>query len=132
MDYLYAGGTRLEYCWIGPSPDAAPTLVFLHEGLGCVAMWKDFPHRLVAATGCSALVYSRAGYGGSDPVALPRPLSYIHDEGRVVLPAVLDAARVRQAILVGHSDGASIAIVNAGDVQDSAGERRSADGATCL
>ena len=118
MKTLDAGGARLEYRWLGPPPDAAPTLVFLHEGLGCVALWKDFPQQLVAATGCGALVYSRAGYGGSDPVALPRPLTYLHDEGRVVLPAVLDAARVRQAILVGHSDGASIAVVNVADVGD--------------
>src|SRR5699024_7012135 len=68
VDYLEVDGTRLEYRWIGPAPEAAPTLVFLHEGLGCVALWKDFPDRVAAATGCGVLVYSRAGYGSSDPV----------------------------------------------------------------
>ena len=113
MAYLDAGGRRLEYAWHGPAPEAAPTLVFLHEGLGSVSAWRDFPARLAEATGCGALVYSRAGYGGSDPVPLPRPLRFMHDEARV-LPEVMDAARVREAILVGHSDGASIALVHAG------------------
>ncbi len=99
--------------WHGPPPDAAPTLVFLHEGLGCVSTWRDFPERLAEATGCGALVYSRAGYGASDPVPLPRPLRFMHDEAQV-LPEVLDAAEVRECVLVGHSDGASIAIVHAG------------------
>ena len=103
---------------MGPSPDRAPTLVLLHEGLGCVAMWKDLPERLVRATGWGVLAYSRAGYGASDPVELPRPLSYMHDEGRVVLPEVLDAAGVREAVLLGHSDGASIAVVHMGAVRD--------------
>ncbi|HZA50910.1 MAG TPA: alpha/beta hydrolase [Myxococcaceae bacterium] len=111
---LEAAGHRLEYAWHGPPPDAAPTLVFLHEGLGCAAMWRDFPAELTERTGCGALVYSRLGYGGSDPVSLPRPLSYMHDEGFRVLPAVLDAAGVRRALLVGHSDGASIALLHAG------------------
>lgn len=112
--FLEAGGHRLEYAWHGPPPDAAPTLVFLHEGLGCVSLWRDFPARLADATGCGALVYSRAGYGRSDPAPLPRPVRFMHDEGLRVLPAVLDAAGVRDAVLVGHSDGASIALVHAG------------------
>ena len=112
--YLHAGGHRLEYAWFGPEPDRAPTLVFLHEGLGCVATWRDFPARVAEATGCGALVYSRAGYGASDPVALPRPVSFMHREGLDVLPEVLEAAGVRDAILVGHSDGASISLVHAG------------------
>ncbi|HEX2188466.1 MAG TPA: alpha/beta hydrolase [Longimicrobiaceae bacterium] len=112
--FLEAGGRRLEYAWHGPPPDEAPTLVFLHEGLGCVSLWRDFPARLADATGCGALVYSRAGYGRSDPVPLPRPVSFMHDEALRVLPEVLDAAGVREAVLVGHSDGASIALVHAG------------------
>ncbi|MET0395853.1 MAG: alpha/beta hydrolase [Longimicrobiaceae bacterium] len=112
--FLEAGGHRLEYAWHGPPPDAAPTLVFLHEGLGCVSLWRGFPERLAEATGCGALVYSRAGYGRSDPVPLPRPVRFMHDEGLRVLPEVLDAAGVRDAVLVGHSDGASIALVHAG------------------
>jgi pimeloyl-ACP methyl ester carboxylesterase len=114
LPYLSAGRHRLEYEWHGPAPEAAPTLVFLHEGLGCVSLWRDFPARLAAATGCGALVYSRAGYGGSDPVALPRGPRFMHHEGLVVLPEVLAAAGVREAILVGHSDGGSIALVYAG------------------
>ncbi|MDN5862705.1 MAG: hypothetical protein L0H19_04570, partial [Salinisphaera sp.] len=84
--HLSADGKHLEAVWIGPPPQAAPTLVLLHEGLGCVAMWKDFPQALAAATGCGALVYSRAGYGASDPVTLPRPLTYMHHEALTVLP----------------------------------------------
>ena len=64
---------RLETRWIGPPPEAAPTIVFLHEGLGCVAAWRDFPDRVAAATGCGALVYSRVGYGLSEPVRGPLP-----------------------------------------------------------
>ncbi len=112
--FLHVGGRRLEYARHGPPPGEAPTLVFLHEGLGCVSLWRDFPARLAEATGCGALVYSRAGYGGSDPVPLPRPVRFMHDEGLRVLPGVLDAAGIRDAILVGHSDGASIALIHAG------------------
>jgi pimeloyl-ACP methyl ester carboxylesterase len=112
--FVVAGGHRLEYAWHGPLPEEAPTLVFLHEGLGCVGMWRDFPREVAAAAGCGALVFSRWGYGKSDPVTPPRPLRYMHDEGLVTLPEVLAATRVRDAILVGHSDGASIAIVHAG------------------
>lgn len=112
-------GVGLEYQWIGGPAEGEPTLVFLHEGLGCVALWRDFPARVVEATGCAALVYSRVGYGRSDPVAVPRPLTYMHTEGLEVLPKVLDAAGVHQAVLVGHSDGGSIALINAGGVQDS-------------
>ena len=112
-DFVVAAGHRLEIAWHGPMPDAAPTLVFLHEGLGSVSAWRDFPAKLARETSCGALVYSRWGYGRSDPVTLPRPLGYMHDEGRVALPAVLDATGVREAILVGHSDGGSIAIVHA-------------------
>lgn len=111
--YLTAAGQRLEYRWVGPGPAEAPTLVLLHEGLGCVSLWRDFPERLVAATGCGALVYSRAGYGRSQTIALPRPLDYMQREGEAVVGAVLDAAGVRSAILVGHSDGGSIALVHA-------------------
>ncbi len=111
-------GKQLEYLWLGPGPDEALTLVFLHEGLGCIELWRDFPERIARATGCGVLVYSRSGYGASDPVDLPRPLRYMHDEGLRVLPAVLDAAGVRRAVLVGHSDGGSIALIHAGGVAD--------------
>lgn len=108
-----AGGHLLECLRLGPPPDLAPTLVFLHEGLGCAAMWRDFPRQLADMTGCGALVYSRAGYGGSEPVTLPRPIRYMHDEA-TVLGELLDRTAVRDAILIGHSDGGSIALIYAG------------------
>jgi pimeloyl-ACP methyl ester carboxylesterase len=117
--FLEAGGRRLEYAWTGPGPGEAPTLVFLHEGLGSLAQWRDFPAALGEATGCGALVYSRAGYGGSEPAPLPRPVRFMHDEAEV-LGEVLRVAGVEDAVLVGHSDGASIALIHAG----SAGGRR--------
>jgi pimeloyl-ACP methyl ester carboxylesterase len=116
--FLELGQMRLEYRMIGPRPVAAPTIVMLHEGLGCVALWGDFPDRLAAATGAGVFVYSRAGYGHSSPAALPRPLSFMHDEARQVLPKLLDAIGFRRGLLLGHSDGASIAAIYAGSVQD--------------
>tara|TARA_R110002167_G_scaffold52721_2_gene151923 strand:+ start:2103 stop:2954 length:852 start_codon:yes stop_codon:yes gene_type:complete len=116
--FYSVGGKRLEYVWLGPGPDTALSLVFLHEGLGCVGLWKDFPERVAQASGCGVLVYSRLGYGGSDPVELPRPLSYMHDEALQTLPALLDAAGIERAVLVGHSDGASIALIYAGGCTD--------------
>ncbi len=117
LSFRVAGKT-IEAAWHGPGPDRAPTLVLLHEGLGCVAMWKEFPQELAERSGYGVLVYSRPGYGQSDPVALPRPPTYMHEEAREVLPAVLDQAGTRKAILVGHSDGASIAAIYAGSRQD--------------
>jgi pimeloyl-ACP methyl ester carboxylesterase len=108
-----AGGRRLEYEWIGPGPEAAPTLVFLHDGLGCVDTWRDFPAALAAATGCGALLYSRAGYGGSETLPGPWPVSFMHDEALAALPELLAALAVRDGFLVGHSDGGSIALIYA-------------------
>lgn len=106
-----AAGVRLECAWSGPGPETAPTLVFLHEGLGCVSTWRDFPARLAEATGFGAFVYSRAGYGRSDPVGLPRPIDFMEREARAVLPEALRAAGIGRHVLVGHSDGASIALI---------------------
>lgn len=111
-------GRRLETAWWGLGPAEAPTLVLLHEGLGCVALWRDFPARLAAATGCGVFAYSRIGYGRSDPVPLPRPLDYMQREAEEILPPVLTAAGIRRCVLVGHSDGASIAAVYAGAAGD--------------
>ena len=112
--FLDVDGVRLEYRRLrSPGPESAPTLVFLHEGLGSASLWRDFPEKLAERTGCGALVYSRAGYGKSDPVSLPRPVRFMHDEA-AVLPKVLEAAGVRESILVGHSDGASIALIYSG------------------
>jgi pimeloyl-ACP methyl ester carboxylesterase len=116
--FLDIGSQRLEYRMIGPRPDEAPTLVLLHEGLGCVGLWGDFPDKLQAATGAGVFVYSRGGYGKSSPVALPRPLSYMHDEARETLPRLLDEIGFQRGLLIGHSDGASIAAIYAGSHQD--------------
>jgi pimeloyl-ACP methyl ester carboxylesterase len=107
-------GSRLEYRWIGPRSEDAPTIVFLHEGLGCLAMWRDFPDRMASATGCGVLVYSRRGYGASEPVRGPRSVRFMHDEALEVLPAVIEHFRLEEVILFGHSDGASIAVIYAG------------------
>jgi pimeloyl-ACP methyl ester carboxylesterase len=115
---LTIGSSDLEYRMIGPTPDMAPTIVLLHEGLGSVALWGNFPDKLQAATGAGVFVYSRAGYGASSPVALPRPLDYMHVEALDVLPRVLDAIGFRRGLLVGHSDGGSIATIYAGGIQD--------------
>jgi pimeloyl-ACP methyl ester carboxylesterase len=116
--FLEAGGKRLDYaCW-GPPPAEAPTLVLLHEGLGCVALWRDLPEKLAAATGFGVAAFSRAGYGQSDPADLPRPLDYMTREAVDVLPQVLDALGVERCVLLGHSDGATIAAEYAGRVSD--------------
>ncbi len=116
--FLDLPGQRLEYRMLGPRPDLAPTLVLLHEGLGSADLWGDFPQKLGAATGAGVFAYSRAGYGRSSPVALPRTLRYMHDEATNALPRLLDAIGFRRGLLVGHSDGASIAAIYAGSVQD--------------
>ena len=111
-------GTRLEYTCHGPSPAEALSIVLLHEGLGSVALWRDLPERLANATGCGVLAYSRAGYGGSGPAHLPRPLDYMTREAVDVLPKVLDAFSIRKAVLFGHSDGATIAAIHAGSISN--------------
>lgn len=116
--FMQIGGVRLEYVWCGPAAEARPTILLLHEGLGSVSAWRDFPERLSQATGCGVLAYSRQGYGRSDPVELPRPLSYMHDEAFDVVPRIIDRWQLRKVFLVGHSDGASIATIYAGGVQD--------------
>lgn len=113
-----AGGATLEGRTLGPAPGNAPTLVLLHEGLGSLGLWRDFPDLLAEATGCGVFAYSRRGYGRSDPVEVPRPLDYMTREAHDVLPDVLDAIGFRHGVLVGHSDGASIAALYAGGVQD--------------
>jgi len=118
MNKITIDGVTLECASWGPAPKDAPTLVLLHEGLGSVAQWKDLPEALVAATGCGVFAYSRQGYGGSDPVALPRTLDYMEQEAEQVLGKVLDAARIEQAVLMGHSDGATIATLYGGSVSD--------------
>ena len=115
---LRIGASDLEYRTLGPAPDQAPTIVMLHEGLGSAALWGDFPEKLQAATGAGVFAYSRAGYGASTPAKLPRPLDYMHVEALEVLPKLLDAIGFQRGLLVGHSDGASIAAIYAGSHQD--------------
>jgi pimeloyl-ACP methyl ester carboxylesterase len=116
--FIEVDGARLEYRMIGPRPDAAPTIVMLHEGLGSVGLWGDFPDQIAAATGAGVFVYSRAGYGRSSKGKLPRSTRFMHEEACDVLPRVLDAIGFQRGFLLGHSDGASIAAIYAGSVQD--------------
>src|SRR4051794_31995386 len=111
---IEAAGHSLEYRLIGGEPSERPTIVMLHEGLGCAGLWGDFPEKLAAATGTCVFAYSRAGYGASSPVRLPQPLTYMHDEALTVLPELLDRIGFRRGLLLGHSDGASIAAIHAG------------------
>lgn len=110
---------RIEHAWVGPEDAAAaarPPLVFLHEGLGSVSMWRDFPARLCAALGRRGLVYSRPGYGRSTPRAADERwgLDFMHRQAEQVLPALLDAVGLRgDYALFGHSDGGSIALIHA-------------------
>ncbi len=113
--WLTVDDHRYEAATLTPPGAAAnaPVLVFLHEGLGCVALWRDFPARLAARTGLAAFLYSRLGYGRSDPGARPFPLDYHTPEAVVVLPAILRMAGIARPILIGHSDGGTIALLNA-------------------
>ncbi len=116
--FLSINGMKLEYaCW-GAQPSEKPMIVMLHEGLGCVDLWRNFPRQLAAATGFGVFAYSRAGYGQSDPVSLPRPLSYMTREATDILPNVLNHIGYKRGILLGHSDGASIAAIYTGSIED--------------
>lgn len=106
-----AGASRLRALVIGPGPKQARTLVFLHEGLGCIAMWHKFPAEIVRATGCNALLYERQGHGGADPLDGPRTVDYLEHEARVVLPDMLNYFGIEKATLIGHSDGGTIALL---------------------
>lgn len=122
--YLTAAGRSLEWALWSPGSGgiSGPVIVLLHEGLGSVAQWRDFPERLAATTGLTVFAYSRAGYGQSEACALPRPLDYMTQEALGVLPEVLDFLTTTigadQLVLMGHSDGATIAAEYAGRVAD--------------
>ena len=111
MTFIEVLGKKVEVRRLGSA--ASPALVFLHEGLGSAEQWRDFPARIGQATGLPAIAYSRIGYGASAPVDLPRPLTYMQEEAKDFLPRLLDALDVERAILIGHSDGGSIALVHA-------------------
>src|SRR5438093_1100339 len=112
-EHVTIDGCRLEYRWHGPRPGEAPTVVFLHEGLGSITQWRDFPAALCERTRCGGLVYNRQGYGGSDPFGSLSP-DFMHHEALDVLPRLLEAFDVTQPVLFGHSDGGSIALTDAG------------------
>jgi pimeloyl-ACP methyl ester carboxylesterase len=107
-------GVRLEYLRIPATESGLPPLVFLHEGLGSVAMWRDFPAKVAAAIGAEVVVYSRRGYGQSAPLAAANTVDYMHDEARQVLPKLLKQLGLERPILIGHSDGGSISLIYAG------------------
>ncbi|HUN70625.1 MAG TPA: alpha/beta hydrolase [Burkholderiales bacterium] len=115
MPQIAAAGHSLEYAWIEGAGAALPTLVFLHEGLGSIRQWRDFPARVAQATGCRALVYDRYGYGNSDVLREPRVgVEFMHDGALNELPELLENLNIAKPILIGHSDGASIALIYAG------------------
>jgi pimeloyl-ACP methyl ester carboxylesterase len=116
--WIAAGGRKLEACAWGGSPAEKPAIVLLHEGLGSLGLWKSFPERLAERTGYCVVAYSRAGYGRSDPKGPPWPLDFMTREAMEILPEVLDAIGFKRGILLGHSDGASIAAIYAGSVRD--------------
>jgi pimeloyl-ACP methyl ester carboxylesterase len=111
--FLVAAGHRLEYRWIPATRRDAPPLVLLHEGLGSMALWGDFPDRLAVMTGSGALIYSRYGFGRSEPLREPRTSDYLEREALEALPAVLEDRGIECPVLVGHSDGATIALIHA-------------------
>jgi pimeloyl-ACP methyl ester carboxylesterase len=113
MPFLTVASQRLEYRRIGIARTGRPTLVFLHEGLGSVSMWRGFPARVAGATRCSAVVFSRRGYGKSELLTERRTVRYMHDEAEEVLPELLERLAVDRPILIGHSDGGSIALIYA-------------------
>jgi pimeloyl-ACP methyl ester carboxylesterase len=115
MPFVTAAGRSLEFEWLGAGAPGRPVLVFLHEGLGSVRQWRDFPQQVAKATGCRTLVYSRYGYGQSDVLRDEKAgVRFMHREALDALPALLAALRVDNPVLIGHSDGASIALIYAG------------------
>jgi pimeloyl-ACP methyl ester carboxylesterase len=119
-DFIEVAGHRLHYRLIEPQLETTP-LVFLHEGLGSIDLWRDFPGQVAERSGHPALVFSRYGYGWSDPLTEPRAINYMHVEAAEVLPILVDRLLGRPPILIGHSDGASIAVIYAGSGHPTAG-----------
>jgi pimeloyl-ACP methyl ester carboxylesterase len=112
-EFADLGDRRLRARRLSPARDDGlerTTLVFLHEGLGCIEMWRDFPQRLCDATGCAGIVYDRTGYGRSSPWPVDPGVRYMEIEADIVLPRLLAALGVEDCVLVGHSDGGTIAL----------------------
>ncbi len=121
MPFVEVDGHRLEYQWVGPPAGESPCVVMLHEGLGSVSMWRDFPAAVARETGLAVLVYSRLGYGKSDALEdTSLPVRYMHDAAATELPGLLGALGISRPILFGHSDGASVALIHAGSGADPA------------
>jgi pimeloyl-ACP methyl ester carboxylesterase len=118
MRHIVVNGLRLEYRDYPATGPGRMALLLLHEGLGCVAMWRDFPEKLAAASGCRVIVWSRAGHGGSQAYTEARTRRYMHREGEEALPAFLAALDIKRPLLIGHSDGGSIALIFAGAFPD--------------
>jgi pimeloyl-ACP methyl ester carboxylesterase len=113
-EFLKLGSKKIEIQWHNGELTNRPALVFMHEGLGCVGMWKDFPKRISDSTGCPCFVFSRFGYGYSDPCSYPWKINFMHSQALTVLPQILKQAGIEKYILIGHSDGGSIGIIFAG------------------
>jgi pimeloyl-ACP methyl ester carboxylesterase len=117
MLFIDIGGRAIEYRVIPGAVSDRPPLVFLHEGLGCAALWRDFPDKVARELGAPALVYSRFGYGQSAGLEGPRTPRFMHEEALEVLPALLERCGISRPLLIGHSDGASIALIHAGSAE---------------
>jgi len=118
MHHIHVAGHRLEIRRHPETSPGAPPVVFLHEGLGSLRQWRDFPARVAARTGSAALAYSRWGYGGSDPRPRPWPMDFLEHEAETVLPGLLEATGTALPVLFGHSDGATIALMFASAFPD--------------
>jgi pimeloyl-ACP methyl ester carboxylesterase len=118
MAFAAVDGRSIEYNWIEPAGESNATLVFLHEGLGSISLWRDFPESLCRKARCRGLVYSRWGHGRSDRIDCPRSVRFMHEEAQSALPALLGSMGIRAPILIGHSDGASIALIYAATSSD--------------
>jgi pimeloyl-ACP methyl ester carboxylesterase len=112
-EFATVRGRRIEYRRIAATADG-PTLVFMHEGLGSITQWRDFPRHIAAATGLPAVVYARYGHGHSDVLQQAHGVDFMHREALESLPDLLQQLRIERPILIGHSDGASIALIHAG------------------
>src|SRR5258708_36829003 len=108
--FVSIDGARLEYAWHGPPPTHAPTLVFLHEGLGSISQWQNFPAEVCSRLGCGALVYNRCGHGKSDSLTGPRSPDFRHDEAMTEAPKLLELFEIRRPSLVAHTAGSTIAL----------------------
>ncbi|WP_457552453.1 alpha/beta fold hydrolase [Desulfobacula sp.] len=114
IEFLKLGKKKIEILWHKQGEKNHPTLIFLHEGLGCTKMWKDFPEKLSQKTGCPALVFSRFGYGRSDPAPLPWKINFMHKQALHILPDIIKKTGIKTYILIGHSDGGSIGLIFSG------------------